>query len=67
MTDGPWPDSQLADLDDDDIFAELRFNYMCVYQRKGCTNIGCDPPAYPTADYINAHLEAYTSELGVFF
>lgn len=43
--------------------AELRFDYVRVYQRKGSTNIGCDPSAYPTAKYINDHLDAYTSEL----
>ena len=42
--------------------AELRFDYVRVYQRKGSTNIGCDPAAYPTANYINAHLDAYMSE-----
>lgn len=34
---------------------------MRVYQRKGHTNIGCDPPDYPTAQYISNHMEAYTS------
>ena len=48
--------------------AELRFDYVRVYQRKGSTNIGCDPKAYPTADYINNHIEAYMSEWrGLFF
>ena len=42
--------------------AELRFDYVRVYQRKGSKNIGCDPAAYPTADYINAHIDAYMSE-----
>ena len=37
---------------------QLLFDYVRVHQRKGCTNIGCDP----SADYINAHLEVYTSE-----
>lgn len=24
-----------------------------VYQREGSENVGCDPPDYPTSDYIN--------------
>lgn len=43
--------------------AELRFDYVRVYQRKGQTNTGCNPKNYPTADYIQNHLSAYT---GVF-
>lgn len=39
--------------------AELKFDYVRVYQRKGQTNVGCDPKDYPTATYINNHLEAY--------
>ncbi|KAG1715715.1 hypothetical protein ID866_1431 [Astraeus odoratus] len=36
-------------------------DYVRVYQREGVQDgIGCDPPNYPTADYINAHLNAYT-------
>ncbi|KAK2459278.1 hypothetical protein APHAL10511_008699 [Amanita phalloides] len=41
--------------------AELRFDYVRVYQRKGQTNIGCNPKNYPTTDYINNHIEAYTN------
>ena len=37
--------------------AELRFDYVRVYQRKGSTKIGCDP----TIEYINNHIDAYTS------
>ncbi|KAH9476339.1 Beta-glucan synthesis-associated protein KRE6 [Psilocybe cubensis] len=39
---------------------EMKIDYVRVYQRKGQTNTGCDPKDYPTADYINRHLEAYT-------
>ncbi|KAI6103091.1 glycoside hydrolase family 16 protein [Pisolithus croceorrhizus] len=36
-------------------------DYVRVYQREGLQNaIGCDPPGYPTANYINAHLNAYS-------
>lgn len=41
--------------------AEMLVDYVRVYQREGNTNIGCDPPDYPTADYISNHYEAYTS------
>jgi len=36
--------------------AEMLIEYVRVYQRKGQTNIGCDPPNYPTANYIQNHL-----------
>ncbi|KAJ7673564.1 beta-glucan synthesis-associated [Mycena olivaceomarginata] len=35
--------------------AEMLVDYVRVYQRDGETNIGCNPPDYPTADYINNH------------
>lgn len=33
--------------------AFLNIDYVRVYQRDGTNNIGCDPPDYPTKDYIN--------------
>lgn len=42
--------------------AEMLVDYVRVYQRDGETNIGCNPPDYPTADYINNHFDAYASE-----
>ena len=42
--------------------AEMLVDYVRVYQRSGATNIGCNPKAYPTSDYISAHLEAYQSQ-----
>lgn len=41
--------------------AEMLIDYVRVYQRKDSVNIGCNPPDYPTADYITRHQEAYTS------
>jgi hypothetical protein len=41
--------------------SEMLVDYVRVYQRAGHTNIGCDPPDYPTTDYINKHYEAYSS------
>jgi beta-glucan synthesis-associated protein KRE6 len=46
--------------------AEYKIDYVRVYQRTGQTNTGCSPRDYPTADYINNHLEAYTS-MCIFF
>ncbi|KAF8314471.1 beta-glucan synthesis-associated [Clavulina sp. PMI_390] len=43
--------------------AELRFDYVRVYQRKGLSDDyrSCDPPGYPTADYINQHPNVYNN------
>jgi len=40
--------------------SQMLVDYVRVYQRHDSINIGCDPPNYPTADYINAHINAYT-------
>ncbi|KAL0572856.1 hypothetical protein V5O48_009105 [Marasmius crinis-equi] len=40
--------------------AEMMFDYVRVYQREGQTNVGCNPPNYPTSDYINLHMDQYT-------
>ncbi|KAL0572397.1 hypothetical protein V5O48_009557 [Marasmius crinis-equi] len=40
--------------------AEMSFDYVRVYQRKGQTNIGCNPKDYPTSDYISRHLDQYS-------
>ncbi|KDN47569.1 glycoside hydrolase family 16 protein [Tilletiaria anomala UBC 951] len=35
-------------------------DYVRVYQRSGrATKLSCDPPDYPTAEYINSHLQLY--------
>ncbi|KAG9122163.1 hypothetical protein FRC07_001588 [Ceratobasidium sp. 392] len=36
-------------------------DWIRVYQPKDAHNIGCDPPDFPTADYINTFIEAYTN------
>jgi beta-glucanase (GH16 family) len=37
-------------------------DYVRLYQREGLQNaLTCDPPGYPTAAYINSHLNAYTN------
>ncbi|KAK1221780.1 hypothetical protein PQX77_015398 [Marasmius sp. AFHP31] len=40
--------------------AEMTFDYVRIYQRKGHTNIGCNPKDYPTSDYIGLHMDQYT-------
>lgn len=37
---------------------EMLVDYVRVYQRKGQTDIGCDPPNYPTANCIAKHLDS---------
>ncbi|KAI1798328.1 beta-glucan synthesis-associated [Ganoderma leucocontextum] len=41
--------------------AIMQVDYVRVYQRKGHTNIGCDPPDYPTKNYIDTHPDAYAN------
>ncbi|ORY69175.1 beta-glucan synthesis-associated [Leucosporidium creatinivorum] len=41
--------------------ATMRIDYVRIYQDPDQINIGCSPEAYPTADYIASHLEAYTN------
>jgi beta-glucanase (GH16 family) len=38
----------------------LKFDYVRVYQYPDSINIGCDPPDFPTAAYIDTYIEAYT-------
>ncbi|KAF7369039.1 Beta-glucan synthesis-associated protein [Mycena venus] len=39
----------------------LKLDYVRVYQYANSINIGCDPTDFPTQDYINTYLEAYTN------
>jgi len=39
----------------------MSIDYIRVYQPKDSINIGCDPPDYPTAAYIQQYLPAYTN------
>ena len=42
--------------------ATMRIDYVRVYQKAGTEDgLTCDPPNFPTADYINTHMEAYTN------
>jgi hypothetical protein len=39
----------------------MHIDYIRVYQPKGQLNYGCDPEGYPTNNYINQYIEAYTN------
>ncbi|KAI0068616.1 glycoside hydrolase family 16 protein, partial [Artomyces pyxidatus] len=39
----------------------MYIDYVRVYQPSNARNIGCDPKDYPTSDYINRYIEAYTN------
>ncbi|KAJ7182667.1 beta-glucan synthesis-associated protein [Mycena crocata] len=39
----------------------LSLDYVRVYQYADQINIGCDPPGFPTAAYINTYIEAYSN------
>jgi len=41
--------------------AIMSIDWIRVYQPKGSKNIGCDPPDFPTATYIQQYLPAYTN------
>ncbi|KAF9219112.1 beta-glucan synthesis-associated [Gyrodon lividus] len=56
---GISPNWQTIDLTTMIFPAEMRVDYVRVYQRKGETNVGCDPPDFPTEDYINRHMDSY--------
>jgi len=58
---GISPNWQTIDTTTMEFPAEMLIDYVRVYQRKGKTNIGCNPQNYPTADYIDSHLDAYTN------
>ncbi|KAL0574580.1 hypothetical protein V5O48_007392 [Marasmius crinis-equi] len=42
--------------------AEMKFDYVRVYQRKGHTNVGCSPKDFPTAAYIDKHIAQYNDK-----
>ncbi|KAJ7678230.1 glycoside hydrolase family 16 protein [Mycena polygramma] len=41
----------------------LSLDYVRVYQYEDAINIGCDPPDFPTQQYIDTYIEAYTNPL----
>ncbi|KAI0094797.1 glycoside hydrolase family 16 protein [Irpex rosettiformis] len=50
-----------VDLDHLTFPTTMSIDYIRVYQDPGALNIGCDPIDFPTADYINTYIEAYTN------
>ncbi|KAI0300491.1 beta-glucan synthesis-associated [Multifurca ochricompacta] len=58
---GISPNWQTVDLTTMTFPTEMLVDYVRVYQRKDSINIGCNPPDYPTMDYIARHPEAYTN------
>ena len=41
--------------------ATMRFDFIRIYQKEDSVSITCDPPGYPTTQYIKDHGEAYTN------
>ena len=41
--------------------ATMRFDYVRIYQDPNSKSITCDPPDYPTSDYISKHGESYNN------
>ena len=39
----------------------MHVDYIRVYQPKNAINYGCDPVGFPTSNYINQYIEAYTN------
>lgn len=37
----------------------VQIEYVRLYQSKSSINIGCDPPGYPTTDYIQRNINKY--------
>ncbi|KAK1225405.1 hypothetical protein PQX77_011654 [Marasmius sp. AFHP31] len=53
---------QLQDFKNLKFPAQMFVDYVRVYQREGTRDgVTCNPPGYPTADYIARHIEAYTN------
>lgn len=41
--------------------ATMRLDYVRIYQDEDAISVTCDPPGFPTTEYIRAHPEAYTN------
>ena len=55
---GAWSEILMADL----VFPTImHIDYVRIYQKAGQENITCDPPGYPTTEYIKNHLVAYNN------
>jgi len=59
---GLSPSFQEQDFQHMQFPSAMYIDYVRVYQRQGVKNgLSCDPPNYPTADYINNHMNAFTN------
>jgi beta-glucanase (GH16 family) len=55
---GSWSEILFDDL----VFPTIMYiDYVRIYQKPGQTSITCDPPGYPTTDYIANHADAYNN------
>ena len=53
---GAWGEILMADL----VFPTvMHIDYVRIYQKAGQESITCDPPGYPTTEYIKNHPVAY--------
>jgi len=53
-----WTEILLPEL----VFPTVMFiDYVRIYQKPGQTSITCDPPGYPTTEYIANHADAYNN------
>ncbi|KIY69552.1 glycoside hydrolase family 16 protein [Cylindrobasidium torrendii FP15055 ss-10] len=41
--------------------AQMKLDYIRVYQDEDAINVGCDPEDFPTKAYINKYIEAYSN------
>ena len=55
---GAWGEVNLANLKFPTI---MHIDYVRIYQKPGQTSITCDPPGYPTTEWIANHGEAYNN------
>jgi len=53
---GSWSEILIGDLKFPTV---MHIDYVRIYQKPGQTSITCDPPGYPTTDYIANHADAY--------
>ncbi|KAF7304956.1 Glycoside hydrolase family 16 protein [Mycena kentingensis (nom. inval.)] len=59
---GMSPGFQKQDFEHMVFPAEMQIDYVRVYQQSGQKDaLTCDPPNYPTADYISGHFAAYNN------
>lgn len=53
---GSWSEILLGELKFPTV---MHIDYVRIYQKAGQVSVTCDPPGYPTTEYISEHLDAY--------